>query len=133
METTLNAKYIQDLLAKNVRAARKRLGISQMKLAEKADLSVGYMNDVERARRWVGATTLARLAGVLHLRPYQFFLENEDSTTDLHKMLAEIVSELRRSVESDIERVVMQHARQSRPGRGESKKEKLGRSDLKHF
>ena len=33
-----------------------------MKLAAKADLSVGYMNDVERGRRWVGAATLARLA-----------------------------------------------------------------------
>ena len=131
METTPSAKYIQDLLAKNLRAARKRLGISQMKLAEKADLSVGYMNDVERARRWIGVETLARLAGVLHLRPYQFFLENGDSTTDIHVILSEIVSELRRSVDSDIERIVMRHAGQSRPGRGESKKGKLGRNDLK--
>jgi transcriptional regulator with XRE-family HTH domain len=122
METTLNAKYIQELLAKNVRAARKRLGISQMKLAEKADLSVGYMNDVERARRWLGAATLARLASVLHLRPYQFFLENGDSTTDIHAMLAEIVSELRSSVDSDIERIVMRHAGQRRPRRGNLKK-----------
>jgi len=122
METTPNAKYIQELLAKNVRAARKRLGISQMKLAEKADLSVGYMNDVERARRWIGAATLARLAGVLHLRPYQFFLENGDSTTDIHAMLAEIVSELRSSVDSDIESIVMRHAGQGRPRRGDSKK-----------
>lgn len=122
METTPNAKYIQELLSKNVRAARKRLGISQMKLAEKADLSVGYMNDVERARRWIGAATLARLAGVLHLRPYQFFLENGDSTTDIHAMLAEIVSELRSSVDSDIESIVMRHAGQGRPRRGDSKK-----------
>ena len=75
METTPNAKSIQELMAKNVRAARKRLGISQMKLAAKLDLSAGYMNDVERARRWVGAGTLARLADVLHLKPYQFFVE----------------------------------------------------------
>ena len=122
METTPNAKYIQELLAKNVRAARKRLGISQMKLAEKADLSVGYMNDVERARRWLGAATLARLATVLHLRPYQFFLENGDSTTDIHAMLAEIVSELRSSVDSDIESIVMRHAGQRRPRRGNLKK-----------
>ena len=122
METTPNAKYIQELLAKNVRAARKRLGISQMKLAEKADLSVGYMNDVERARRWLGATTLARLARVLHLRPYQFFLENGDSTTDIHTMLAEIVSELRSSVDSDIESIVMRHAGERRPRRGNLKK-----------
>jgi transcriptional regulator with XRE-family HTH domain len=122
METTPNAKYIQELLAKNVRAARKRLGISQMKLAEKADLSAGYMNDVERARRWLGAETLARLASALHLRPHQFFLENGDSTTDIHTMLAEIVSELRSSVDSDIESIVMRHAGQHRAQRGNLKK-----------
>ena len=122
METTPNAKYIQELLAKNLRDARKRLGISQMKLAEKADLSVGYMNDVERARRWIGATTLARLAGALHMRPYQFFLENGDSTTNTHAMLSEIVSELRISVDSDIESIVMRHAGKRHPRRGDSKR-----------
>ncbi len=87
MENTLNAKDVQDLLAKNIRAARKRLGITQSRLAKKADLSVGYMNDVERARRWVGAATLARLASVLHLQPYQFFLEDGDGKIDIHRML----------------------------------------------
>jgi transcriptional regulator with XRE-family HTH domain len=110
METTPNAKSIRQLIAKNVRSARKRLGISQMKLAEKLDLSAGYMNDVERARRWVGAETLARLASVLHLKPYQFFVENGDSATDIHTMLSEIVSELRESADSNIERIVMRHA-----------------------
>jgi transcriptional regulator with XRE-family HTH domain len=110
MENPLNAEHVQALLAKNVRAARKRLGISQMKLAEKIDMSAGYMNDVERSRRWVGAKTLARLAGVLHLKPYQFFLEDEDPATDVHVMLTEIVSELRRAVDLEIEQIVMKHA-----------------------
>ncbi len=122
MEPTLTAKHILELLAKNIRAARERLGISQMKLAEKVDLSVGYMNDVERARRWIGAENLARLANVLHLEPYQFFLEGGDSATDLHKMLAEIVLELRQSTSREIERVVMQHAGQRRPRRNDLRK-----------
>ena len=116
METTPNAKSIQELIAKNVRAARKRLGISQMKLAAKLDLSAGYMNDVERARRWVGAGTLARLADALHLKPYQFFVENGDSATDIHKLLSEIVFELRQSADSNIERIVMRYAVSSASG-----------------
>ena len=93
-----------------------------MKLAEKVDLSVGYMNDVERARRWIGAENLARLAGVLHLELYQFFLEGGDSATDLHKMLAEIVSELRQSTSREIERVVMKHAGHSHARKDDSRK-----------
>jgi transcriptional regulator with XRE-family HTH domain len=110
MEKPLSAEQVQALFAKNVRTARKLLGISQMKLAEKIDISAGYMNDVERARRWIGAETLARLAGALHVRPYQFFLEDGDPATDIHVMLTEIVSDLRHAVESDIEQIVMGHA-----------------------
>ena len=112
MEITPNAQFVRELVARNVRAARTRLGISQMKLAEKMDLSTGYMNDVERARRWISAKTLARLAVALHIRPYQFFVENGDSATDIHVMLTTIVSELRESADSSIERVVMRHADQ---------------------
>lgn len=75
-----------------------------MKLAEKIDISDGYMNDVDRARRWIGAEILARLAGALHLRPYQFFLEDEDPATDIHVMLTEICSESRGAVDSELNR-----------------------------
>jgi transcriptional regulator with XRE-family HTH domain len=96
------AKSVQTLFAKYVLTARKRLGISQMKLAEKVDMSPGYMNDVERARRWVGAGTLSRLAGALHVRPYQSFLEDGDPATEIHVMLTQIVEELRRTLESEL-------------------------------
>ena len=110
METAPNAQFVLELVAANVRAARTRLGISQMELAERANLSTGYMNDVERARRWMSAKTLAPIAGALKMRPQQLFVEDKDSATDIHKILAEIVSELRESAGSNIERIVMRHA-----------------------
>ena len=123
MQTSpLQAQDFQNLLAKNIRAARERLGISQMKLAERAELSVSFMNDVERARRWVGAKALARLGDVLHLRPNQFFLDDWDSSTDTHAMLSEMQRELREAVGSDIERVVMRYASQRRAESGSTKK-----------
>ena len=129
METSpLKAQDFQDLLAKNIRAARERLGISQMKLAEKAELSVSFMNDVERARRWVGAKALARLGDALHLRPNQFFLDDWDSSTDTHAMLSEMQRELREVVDSDIERVVMRYASQRRAESGSTKKKNQRRS-----
>lgn len=47
MKNPQGAKRIQELLAKNVKEARKKLGISQMELAKRSDLSAGHMNDIE--------------------------------------------------------------------------------------
>ena len=110
MENPISAKDIQELLARNLRAAREKLGISQMKLAERANLSAGYMNDVEGARRWMSVETLARLARALHLKPYQLFAENDDSAIDTHTMLASILSEAKEAVGTQLERVIMSRA-----------------------
>jgi transcriptional regulator with XRE-family HTH domain len=101
------AKHIQELLAKNIKEARKKLGISQMELAKRADLSAGHMNDIEACRRWVSAPTLATLAHELHLKPYQLLLEDSDESMDKFNLLTELLSKLLQSVESEINQVVM--------------------------
>ncbi len=58
---------IRRILAQNIKKRRKELGITQMKLAELAELSVPYMNDIERCQTWVSDKTLAKLAKALLL------------------------------------------------------------------
>jgi DNA-binding transcriptional regulator YiaG len=59
MVNPLSATQVRALPARDVREARKRLEISQMELAERFDMSAGYVNDIEGSRRWVGAETVA--------------------------------------------------------------------------
>ncbi|MGA2642313.1 MAG: helix-turn-helix transcriptional regulator [Spirochaetia bacterium] len=101
------ARHIQELLAKNIKEARKKLGISQMELAKRADISAGHMNDIEACRRWVSAPTLATLARELRLKPYQLLLEESDESFDKYDLLTELLSRLRRVVDSEIKQVVM--------------------------
>jgi transcriptional regulator with XRE-family HTH domain len=106
MENPQGARHIQELLAKNIKDARKKLGISQMELAKRADLSAGHMNDIEACRRWVSAPTLATLAHELRLEPYQLLLEKSDESLDKFNLLAELQTKLLRVVDSEIKQVV---------------------------
>ena len=115
MENRLSADQLRALLAKYVRAGRKAVGMSQMELAEHPDLSAGFVNDLEGARKWVGAETLARLANELRVRPYQLLLEEADAATDLHAALAGISMEIKETLGPIIEEVVMRRA-QPNPG-----------------
>ena len=54
-------------IAINMRAARKRLGISQEALAEGAGLHRTYVGAIERAERNVSIDNIERLAAALNL------------------------------------------------------------------
>ena len=116
MKNPQGAAHIQELLARNIKEARKKLGISQMELAKRADLSAGHMNDIEAMRRWVSAPTLATLADELHLRPYQLLLEESEESMDKYALLTELLSKLRKAVSSEIEEVIMGYFGRSKKG-----------------
>jgi transcriptional regulator with XRE-family HTH domain len=54
-------------LARNLRAARQRLGFSQEELADAAGLHRTYVGSVERGERNVSIDNVARLAAALGL------------------------------------------------------------------
>jgi transcriptional regulator with XRE-family HTH domain len=118
MENPKSAKEIQKLLAKNIKEARGKLGISQMELAKRADISAGHMNDIEACRRWVSAASLAKIATELHVKPHQLFLDEADDSSDKYDLLTEIRLKLRTAVDSEIERVIMDYL----PGTKEKRK-----------
>jgi transcriptional regulator with XRE-family HTH domain len=51
-----------------VRSHRKRAGLSQEKLAEKADLSAVFISNVERGTENISVDALARIARALGVR-----------------------------------------------------------------
>lgn len=76
---------VRKILASNIRKRRKELGITQIKLAELADISEPYMNDIERCQTWVSDKTLAKLAWALNLDLYELFLKNNAENDETEK------------------------------------------------
>jgi len=48
--------------------------MSQLSLAENAGLTHNFINDIENGKKWVSAETIGKLAFVLKVEPYQFFI-----------------------------------------------------------
>lgn len=55
------------LFGHSVREARNKVGFSQLKLAEKADLSLTYVSNVERGRHAISIDTIVKLGRAVGL------------------------------------------------------------------
>ena len=71
---------LQKTLAANLKSLRHRWSYSQADLAERGELSVSYVGEIEVGLKWPSAENLEKLAAALHVRTYQLFLDPADTT-----------------------------------------------------
>ena len=64
---------LKEILAKNLKKNRRRLGLTQPELAERAGLSTHYLGMIEVTRNFPTAGMLERLAAALGIKSYELF------------------------------------------------------------
>ncbi|MDR0760231.1 MAG: helix-turn-helix domain-containing protein [Treponema sp.] len=70
---------INILFGKNLKRIRTQRNISQLTLANMADLTHNFINEIENGRKWISPETLAKLSNALEIEPYQFFTPSSTS------------------------------------------------------
>lgn len=94
---------LQTRVIQNIRALRKKAGLSQEKLADKADISRQMMNDIEGRRRWLTKKTLVKLANALEVDVHELFIpsaqENEKTKGIYDTITHEVVSQVKEAVD----------------------------------
>jgi transcriptional regulator with XRE-family HTH domain len=86
-----NIMNLRELLAYNIRKKRRLLGISQAKLAEKADTSTQYVAMIELTRKFPSPEMLERIASALELEAQELFSIPPSPEGALKKLLSPIV------------------------------------------
>lgn len=87
-------------------------GMTQMQIAEAADLSVGFLCDLEGGKKWGTLETMAKLSKALHIKPYQLLLpeENKNTSVKLHEDLSELTNNLKQTIDSQIQLFMQKYA-----------------------
>ncbi len=69
---------LREVFRKNVKTYRKKLHLTQEKLAELADLSTNYIGDIERSNRRVILDTIEKVAKGLNIEPARLLIGYKD-------------------------------------------------------
>lgn len=69
---------LQAVFIQNLKRERGRLGISQQVLAERAELSPGFIGEIESGRKFPSVDNVERLARALEVPPYRLYMTDRD-------------------------------------------------------
>ncbi|MCL2793309.1 MAG: helix-turn-helix transcriptional regulator [Spirochaetaceae bacterium] len=94
---------IREIFAKNLRENRRKSGLTQVKLAEKADISTHYIAMIELARNFPKADIIERLAKALDIEIYELFLVPHSSLLEVKELHGTIIKELKNIVKESVE------------------------------
>ncbi len=79
---------IQKQLGQRIRELRKLRGLSQEELAEKIDIAINTMSNIERGNAFMTAPTLEKIIEILKVTPSELFtFEKEEKKIDLYKYI----------------------------------------------
>jgi len=67
----MDGTEVRATLARNIKAFRGRRNWSQADLAEKTELSIVYLSDIERGNKWPYLDTLVKLADAFNMEVYE--------------------------------------------------------------
>ena len=103
---------LHQVIARNVRQARKRAGLSQADVATRCGFSDSYMSEIERGRTNPSTEVLERIAQTLGLRPYQLLLEEEEwEIRDRLETVTSMYTDLKNGLNSVLDEALRRHTK----------------------
>ena len=97
---------IREVLAKNLKENRRKLGITQPELAERAGLSTNYLAMIEIAQKFPSADVLDRLATALEIDSYELFSVAVSPERAIEQMQQKILENLDHAIEQALDKAI---------------------------
>ena len=95
----MTEKDVKDLFGYNLKKIRKEKKLSQMDLANQLDMHFTFISDIENGKKWVSPDTIAKMATLLNIQPYQF-LQPKDFEPNQNPSLENFARDLDKAISS---------------------------------
>jgi transcriptional regulator with XRE-family HTH domain len=105
---------IREIFAHNLKEIRKRYGLTQEKLAEKAGVSTHYIAVIELAKNFPAADVIERLAKALDIAVNELFGATPSPSEEMERLHRKILADVRQAVEVSVENAFAKRDREMR-------------------
>jgi transcriptional regulator with XRE-family HTH domain len=101
-----NEKDCRELLSRNIKRFRNRIGLSQLHLALELGISTTFLSDIETGKKWVSAQTLSKIAKTLKIEVYELFKPEQNIRDNVSAAVAKYLDDVDDTLIKSIEEAV---------------------------
>jgi transcriptional regulator with XRE-family HTH domain len=102
-------KMTEDEFRAVVRTNIKRYRVyrkwTQAEFAEKLDISVNFLSDVENGKRWISPSNMVKFASVLNIEPYELFKPANSPSPAVSAVFAKYNDDVEKAVSASLKQV----------------------------
>jgi transcriptional regulator with XRE-family HTH domain len=106
---------IREILAKNMRENRQKLGISQAELAERANISTNFVAMIELMHKFPAPETLDRIASALCLETPELFAVPTSPEDALNELYQKILDGLDQAIGEAVDKAINKRNKTIKP------------------
>jgi transcriptional regulator with XRE-family HTH domain len=99
---------LRSILSQNIRRFRGYRKLSQADFAEKVDISIPFLSDIENGKKWVSPATLVKMADALNIETYELIKPEtiipdnavnilEKYTADIYKIFGDTLGNIQQN------------------------------------
>ncbi|MCL2233132.1 MAG: helix-turn-helix transcriptional regulator [Treponema sp.] len=99
---------LRAILSQNIKRFRGYRKLSQAEFAEKINISIPFLSDIENGKKWISPITLVKIADALNIEVYELLKPEsiipdnaanilEKYTDDIHQIFGEILYNIQES------------------------------------
>ena len=100
----MKKEQVRTIFGSNLRKFRGCREWSQMELAEKADISMNFLSEIERGNKWPSPENLQNLADALGVEVYELFRPENENDPGMGKFMERFSKDVMIAVEESVKK-----------------------------
>jgi len=104
----MTEQELRAVLSQNIRKFRGFRSLTQADFAEKINISIPFLSDIENGKKWVSPVTLVKMADALNIEAYELLRPDsiipdnavniiEKYTADIHQVFVENLNNIQKN------------------------------------
>jgi transcriptional regulator with XRE-family HTH domain len=106
---------LRDIVRTNIKRYRNYRKWTQAELAEKLDISVNFLSDVENGKRWISPASMVKFASVLNIEPFELFKSADTPSPSVSILLSKYNDEVMQAVSYSLKQIYDYYQAQIEP------------------
>jgi transcriptional regulator with XRE-family HTH domain len=101
----MTENQLRTIVSTNIRRFRDYRKWTQAEFAEKLDISVNFLSDIENGKKWISPASMVKFASVLNIEPYELFKPADTPAPSVSILFSKYNDEVIKAVSASLKQV----------------------------